>query len=405
MVKEQRMPGKTDDEFTFAELMKEVSVEERQLKPGQRVTATVVAITPEGVFLDVGEKREGYLDRKDVEDESGHLTVKDGDSIEVYFVSRREDQKIFTVRISEGDMARLYLQEAWRNQTPVDGVVEREVKGGFSVQIVNGLRGFCPFSQMGLHRIENPAEYVGQRLSFMIKEFGERGRNIILSNREVLKEEMRKRKDLLKKTLQEGMTVHGRVTAMQDFGAFVDIDGVHALLPASEVAWERVKDIRQALSVGQELDLLVLRLDWQKNRVTLSLKKTLPDPWVNIETKYPEGSRHMGKVTSLADFGAFVSLEPGVEGLIHISNLGKKVKHPGEILAEGQVLEVKVEKMDPEKRRISLVPTSAEAPAEKKEETRAKTVREKTEEKKSQGFGSLGGLIKEELEHLKEKKE
>jgi small subunit ribosomal protein S1 len=398
------MPDKTNDESTFADLMKEVSVEEHLLRPGQKVKATIVAITPEGIFLDAGGKMEGYLDRREVEDESGHLTVSEGDSLEVFFVSQREDQKIFTLHISEGEMARIYLQEAWRNNTPVDGLVEREVKGGFSVQIVDGIRGFCPFSQMGLHRIENPGEYIGQRLSFLIKEFSERGRNIVLSNRAVLKEEMRKRKEWLKKTLQEGMTVHGRVTAIQDFGAFVDIDGVHGLLPASEVGWERVKDVREILSVGQELDLVVLRLDWKKNRIALSLKKTLPDPWENIETKYPEGSRHMGKVTSLTDFGAFISLERGVEGLIHISNLGKKVKHPGEILAEDQILEVQVEKVDREKRRISLLPAGVEAPGEKKEKAKGKARRKKEEEKKSSGFGSLGGILKGELEHLKEKK-
>ncbi len=396
------MTDKTNDESTFADLMKEVSVEERLLKPGQKVTATIVAVTPEGVFLDVGEKTEGFLDRKEVEDASGVPTVKEGDSIEVYFVSRREDQPIFTMHISDADMARLYLQEAWRNHTPVDGLVEREVKGGFSVQIVNGIHGFCPFSQMGLHRIENPGEYVGRRLSFLVKEFGERGRNIILSNRAVMKEEMRKRKEVLKKTLQEGMAIHGRITALQDFGAFVDIDGIHGLLPASEVGWERVKDIREVLSVGQELDLVVLRLDWKKNRVTLSRKRTLPDPWENIDTKYPDGSRHTGRVTSLTDFGAFISLESGVEGLLHVSNLGKRVKHPGEVLAEGQVLEVQIEKTDPEKRRISLLPVGLE-PSEKKE-ARGRT-RPKKEEKKSSGFGSLGGLIKEELEHQKEKKE
>lgn len=401
MIEEKITSNEQGGEETFAELMEGVSLEERRLRPGQKVMATVVAITPEGIFLDVGEKSEGFLDRKELEDENGKLTVNEGDKIEAFFVSTREDQKVFTIRMTESDMARAYLQEAWRNHVPVDGVVEREVKGGFSVQIVNGIRGFCPFSQMGLHRIENPTDYIGQRLSFLVKEFSEKGRNIVLSNRAVLKEEQRKKKEILRKTLQEGMTVHGRITAIQDFGAFVDIDGMHGLLPVSEIGWERVKNIREVLSVGQELDLVLIHLDWKKNRITLSLKKTLPDPWENIDEKYPEGSQHIGKVTGLTDFGAFVSLEPGVEGLVHVSNLGKKIKHPSEVLSEGEIIEVKIEKMDKEKKRISLIPAAA---GEKREKP-ARAPRKKKEEKKSPGLGSLGEMLKDEFEQLKDRKE
>jgi small subunit ribosomal protein S1 len=372
------MPERKTDEPTFADLMQDMIVEEHLLKPGQKVWATIVAVTAEGIFLDVGEKTEGFLHRKELENEAGLVTVKEGDTIEAYFVTRDDDQRIFTTRIGEADMARTLLHEAWKNRVPIEGIVEREVKGGYSIQIAPGSNGFCPFSQMGLHRTETPDKYIGQRLTFLIMEYGEKGRNIILSNRSILKEKQREQQEHLKQTLREGMTVRGRITALRDFGAFVEIGGVNGLQPTSEISWERVKNIREVLSVGQELDLLIIRLDWQKNRITLSRKKTLADPWNKIETRYIEGKLYAGTVTGLTDFGAFVLLEPGVEGLIHISTFGKKVKHIGEFLSEGQSVDVQIEKVEKEKKRISLIPKGVGW--EKEKAIKRKNARDKQEE-------------------------
>jgi small subunit ribosomal protein S1 len=209
---------------------------------------------------------------------------------------------------------------------------------------------------MDLRRVPDPAAFVGQRLPFKLLEYGEGGRNIILSRRAILEEEQGRLKETLKETLKEGMTVRGPIVSIRDFGAFVDLGGVHGLLPISEVSWERVQDIRDHLSVGQEVDVNIVQLDWEKDRVTLSLKQTLPDPWDTVEGKYPDGSVHAGKVVRLTPFGAFVSLEAGVDGLIHISKLGagKRIRHPSDVVNEGQTIEVKVEALDREKKRISL---------------------------------------------------
>jgi len=346
----------TVEEKSFAELLAETPVDRGRLEQGQRVEAIVVHITPEWVFLDLGGKSEGYLDRKELLDEDGRLTVKEGDTIVAYYLSSRQNEKLFTTRITGGQAARNFLEDAFRSGIPVEGVVEKEVKGGFEVKVAGTLRGFCPFSLASLRRMEDPNQFVGQRLSFKVSEYGEGGRNIILSRRAILEEEQLKKKEALKGTLREGMTVRGAITAIRDFGAFVDIGGVQAMLPISEVGWDRVKDIRDRLAVGQEVEAAVLKLDWDKDRITLSLKQTLPDPWERVEERYPEGSFHAGQVARLTEFGAFVSLEAGVDGLLHISKLGvgKRIKHPREVLTEGQAIQVKVEALDKGKRRLSL---------------------------------------------------
>ncbi len=204
---------------------------------------------------------------------------------------------------------------------------------------------------------------MGQGLSFKVIEYSEDGRRIVLSRKAVLEEEQRDRREALKETLREGMKVRGTVRAIKQFGAFVDIGGVEGLLPASEVGWDRVDDIESLLAVGQEVEVAVLKLDWERDRIAFSLKQTLPDPWQGVEDRYPEGSSHSGVVTRLADFGAFVSLEPGVEGLVHISRLGAgtKIRHPREVLAAGQHIRVRVEGVDRPRRRISLSHDSMEA--------------------------------------------
>ncbi len=186
--------------------------------------------------------------------------------------------------------------------------------------------------------METPADWVGQRLTFRIIEFGERGRNIVVSHRAILEEEQAKQKEALKASLKEGMTVKGTVVSLQKFGAFVDLGGIQALIPISEIAWEHVADISERLSVGQEVEAVILKLDWENNRISLSLRSNLPDPWERVETEFPEGATFTGTVARLTKFGAFVTLLPGVDGLIHISKLGrgKRITHPSEVLTEGQ---------------------------------------------------------------------
>jgi small subunit ribosomal protein S1 len=357
--------------------------------------AVIVKITPEWVFIDVGGKHEGFLDRKEFVDAEGSLTVKEGETIRAYFLSSQNNEKRFTTKVGAGEAGRAVLEDAWRGGIPVEGLVEREVKGGFEVKVAGEMRSFCPFSQMGLFRVETPANWVGQRLPFRILEFGERGRNIVVSHRAILEEEQAKLREGLKATLREGMLVKGTVVSLQKFGAFVDLGGIQALIPISEVAWEHIADISEKLSVGQEIEAVILKLDWEGNRISLSLRSNLPDPWDRVEQEFPEGGSFTGTVVRLTKFGAFVSLLPGVDGLVHISRLGrgKRITHPSEVLVEGQPIAVKIEKVDRQGKRISLVPLG-EAEEEKEEEIEDL---QKYVGKAPGSFGSLGDALQKKL--------
>jgi small subunit ribosomal protein S1 len=375
-----------EEEKSFAELLEAADQKPVRLKQGESVSAIIAKITTDWVFIDLGGKTEGIVEKNEFLDKEGQLTVKEGDTVKAYFLSSRHGERIFTTRVS-GDAARQYLEEAWQNGIPVEGIVEKEVKGGLEVRIAGTYRAFCPFSQAGLSRGESTATVLGQRLPFIVIEYGERGRKIILSRRRILEEEDRKRKEAIKGTLLQGMKVTGIVKSVRDFGAFVDIGGIEALLPISEISWGRVEDIRERFAAGQSIEAIILNLDWVKDRITLSIKETLPDPWENVETRYPEGSRHLGTISRLADFGAFITLEPGIDGLIPISRLskGKKIRHPREVLVQGDQIEVAVESSDREKRRLSLSPV---APEEEREDSYSPYL-----QKGTRSFGSLGDMM------------
>ncbi|MHB8909515.1 MAG: 30S ribosomal protein S1 [Syntrophales bacterium] len=382
-------------EKTFAELFGESEPDRGWLKPGQRMEAVIVKISPEWVFIDVGGKHEGYLDRREFLDKEGNLTVQEGQTIKAYFLSSQHNEKLFTTKVGAGEAGRAFLEDAWKNGIPVEGVVEREIKGGFEIKVAGDTRGFCPFSQMGLFRIETPADWVGQRLAFRVIEYGERGRNIVLSHRAILEEEQAKLREGLKASLKEGQTVKGKVVSLQKFGAFVDLGGIQALIPISEIVWEHVTDISEKLSLGQEVEAVILKLDWEKDRISLSLRSKLPDPWQRVATEFPEGSSFTGTVARLTKFGAFVTLLPGVDGLIHISKLGKgkRITHPSEVLTEGQEIAVRIEKIDPETKRISLALLGDE------EEEKAEELEDfqKYVGKAPGSFGSLGDALQKKM--------
>ncbi len=392
MEKDNANSGTNTEEQSFEELLEESLAGNRRFKPGQKVKAEIVNITSDWIFIDLGGKSEGTLARSEMVDEKGELTVHEGDSVETFFLSARNNELLFTTKIETGEAGRTYLEEAWQNGIPVEGLVEKEIKGGYDVKIAGNLRGFCPHSQMGIRRRDDENEYVGKRLTFKILEYGEEGRNIILSQRAIQEEELRKKREVLKETLQEGMRVKGIIASIQKFGAFLDIDGVQGLIPISEISWEQVVDTGEILTVGQELEVAILKLDWENDRISFSIKQTLPDPWEQVDEKYSVGSRYTGKVSRLMKFGAFVTLEGGIDGLIHISRLGegKKISHPGEVLETGQDIEVQVESIDKEQKRISLLTTDyADAKkAEEKDDYRGYMGKPGT------SMGTLGDLLK-----------
>lgn len=390
---EQEMTQDSAEEKSFAELFEQSQKEPVWLKPGQKVEARIVKISPEWVFLDLGGKDEGYLDKKELVNDDGTLTVKEGDTIRAFFLSSRRSEKLFTTKIASGEAGRTFIEEAWRSGIPVEGVVDKEIKGGFDIRIAGTMRGFCPFSQMGLGRIDKPSDFIGQRLPFAITEYGQKGRNIILSNRIILAREQQAHRDSMMQSLKEGQVVKGKIVSLQKFGAFVDIGGIQGLLPLSEIGWGRTEDIHDALKIGEEVEAAILKIDRDKDRISLSLKQMLADPWESVESRYPEGSIHAGRVSRLTNFGAFVTLEAGVDGLLHVSRLGagKRIKHTGEILKTGQDIEVKIEKIDRTTKRLSLILASQEETAGEKEET--SDFRQYLP-KKPDSFGSLGDALK-----------
>ncbi|PKN37163.1 MAG: 30S ribosomal protein S1 [Deltaproteobacteria bacterium HGW-Deltaproteobacteria-10] len=341
---------------SFSELLNETNLMPQHFSVGEKINTTIVKITAEWIFLDLGAKSEGYLDKKELMDEEGNLTAKEGDSITAYFVSSRHGEKLFTTKLLTSKSVDDFLFKAYETQIPMEATVEKEIKGGFSVKINANVSGFCPYSQMDTKKIDDVAAYVGKKFEFVVAEYSENGRNIILSRRPLLEKIEQEKKGALKESLKKGMSVSGVVASVQKFGAFIDLGGIQALLPVSEMGWSRVEDPKVLYSPGDKVEAVIINLDWESNRITLSAKATLPNPWEEVVRKYAEGSMLKGKVSNLTNFGAFITIEAGVEGLLHISKLarGKKIKHAGDVLKAGEEIEVKIEKIDRENKKISL---------------------------------------------------
>lgn len=338
---------------SFADLLEASFTDSKQLEPGQKVQAEIVRISGGWIFIDLGGKSEGSISTEELRDNEGNLSVKEGDTIEVYFLGVERNEKIFTTKIG-GAASKAHLEEAYRSGVPVEGTIKKEVKGGYEVSIAGNVRAFCPYSQLDIKRAGEPEQYLDQLFSFQIIEYKENGRNIIVSRRAILEEERQELKEKMRETLEVGQTVKGTITSIRDFGAFVDIGGLEGLIPISEISYGRISDIHSALEEGQQVEVAIMKLDWENDRFSFSLKETLPDPWDTCQLQ--EGTILTGTVARLMDFGAFVTLAPGIDGLVHISNLGagRRINHPREVVKEGDGLEVRITSIDLENKRISL---------------------------------------------------
>jgi small subunit ribosomal protein S1 len=389
-------------EEQFADLFQDKTAGNK-IQPGDKIDAVIADISGENIFLDLGGKSEGILGASELRDENDELTAQVGDTVSVFFLSSRGGEQLFTTKIGAGQVGLEELEQAFHSNIPVQGKVTAEVKGGFQITVA-GQRGFCPYSQMGLRRVDNPDEYLEQELTFRVIEFGNKGRNIILSARAVQEEEREQLREQLKETLSEGDKVEGIVSSLQKFGAFVDLGGVDGLIPISELAWGQTDQVEDVLSKGQRVEVIIKQLNWEKDRISLSLKDTLENPWDTVEEKYGPASVHTGIVSRLAQFGAFVTLEPGVDGLLHISKLGsgRRINHPREVLEAGQEITVKIDSIDLEKKRISLVPEDYTAKAE--EEKAAKKEYTSTQDSKGnapQSMGTFGDLLQAQMKQKK----
>ena len=323
---------------------------------GELVETSVVAVGNDTVFIDLGLKSEGFVDKAEFVDADGKLTVKEGDKIKVYFVGSNGDELKFTSKIKGQEAGKDMLESAYKNGIPVEGHVTQEIKGGFEVMI-GSVRAFCPYSQMGYRQRKEEANYVGSHLSFKIQEYKNEGRNIVVSNRVVEEEAANARLAKLASELKVGMIVKGTVKSIESYGAFVDVNGFQTLLPVSEISRVRVNDVHDVLSVGQEIEAKIIKADWEHERVSLSTKALEADPWDGADKKFPAGTKLDGQIVRIADFGLFVNLAPGVDGLVHISKLPvERNTNLKKVYSTGTTLPVIVDKVDMDEKRISLSP-------------------------------------------------
>jgi small subunit ribosomal protein S1 len=343
-------------EEDFASLLEKSGDSTERLSRGQKVTVRVVSISGDSVYVDLGGKTEGSIDIGEFVNEEGVPGIKEGDEVDAFFVSVQDGIRRLTTLVNGYSAVTLRaIRDAFEAGLPVNGEVKREVKGGFEVS-VGGVRCFCPFSQIDLKGGREGGVYLGRTFPFNVLEYEENGRNIIISRRARLEQEKQARIEELKKTLSEGQEITASVSSIQNFGVFVDLGGIDGLIPASEISWDRAERPGDVLTPGQKVTARIISLDWERNRLTLSLKAMQQDPWADVSDRYTPDSRINGTIVRLAPFGAFVRLAPGVEGLAHISNLGagRRINHPKEVVEVGQAVEVYVLSVDAANRKISL---------------------------------------------------
>ncbi len=349
----------SEPEEDFATLF-EASIQAKRFERGQTIEGTIVAIGPEVAFINVGGKGEAELDVDELKDKEGVLEVKVGDRIEAMVVST-DGGITLSRKLARGAASLRQLEDAFRAGLPVEGRVERVVKGGYEVR-VGGQRGFCPLSQMDTVRGAAPEGHQGQVYAFRIVEFKDGGRNLVVSRRVLLEAEQKANADEIRGSIVPGAVLNGRVASVREFGAFVDLGaGVQGLLHVSEMAWSRVKDPSQLLSPGQEVTVKVLRAEEDGQKIALGMKQLSADPWSTVQEAYAVGQVRPGRVTRLAEFGAFVELEPGVEGLAHASTFAPTGKAGGwtRSVSVGMTGDFEVLTIEPEKKRIGLALVAA----------------------------------------------
>ncbi len=342
-------------ESVFSSLVEESLRQMIRLKHGQKVKAKVVNISGDSVYVDIGGKSEGIINVNEFINEDGTIGIKEGEEIDAFFVSVKEGLKQLTTLFKGYPLMKLKaIQSAFESGNPIKGEVKGIVKGGFIVSL-EGINAFCPASQIDIKK-EDGENYLGQTFYFKVLDFKEDGSNVVVSRRVLLEEERQKRIDELRSSLHIGMNLKAKILSIKNFGIFVDLGGIEGFIPASEISWEKIDNIEAFYSVGQEVTAKIISMNWEKNQVTLSIKATQPDPWTGIEDKYPIGSRVSGTIVRLEPYGAFLSIDYGIEGLIHISNIvsGRRIKHPKEVLEVGQRIEAYILSIDKDSRKLSL---------------------------------------------------
>ena len=340
----------------FGSILDQFEQEQSTLQEGEVVRGTVVGITERGVVIDFGYKSEGIVNQNEFM-ENGQLAVKPGDEVDV-LVKNMETGEGFPV-LSRADAVRLRawddLEKAFEEDTPVKGRVIERIKGGLRVD-VDGIPAFLPGSQVDIRPVRNLDSLRGREIEAKVIKLNRKRSNIVLSRKAILEERDAGRKGETLNQIEEDIIVEGQIKNLTDYGAFVDLGGLDGLLHVTDMSWGRLQNPGEMFKVGDSVQVKVLRFDRGRERVSLGYKQLLPDPWETIEERFPLGTRITGKIASVTDYGAFVELEPGVEGLVHVSEMSwsKRVKHPSKIVNPGDTVEVEVLGVDPKARRISL---------------------------------------------------
>ena len=338
----------------FEALLIDFGADLQEVREGEIVQARVLKVTDSSVILEFGFKSEGSVPLDEFKDPE---TLAEGDEVEVLLESLEDEDGIVVLSKRKADFLRVWekIKEAHEADRPVKGTLARKIKGGVTVDLM-GVDAFLPGSQIALRRVPNIEDLIGETYRFKIIKLNKRRRNIVVSRRVILEAERERKRKLLVKELLVGQVREGTVKNITDFGAFIDLGGLDGLLHITDMSWGRVGHPSEVVDIGQNLDIKVLDIDWDRERISLGLKQLLPYPWTDIDKKYPVGSRVRGKVVSITNYGAFVELEKGVEGLVHISEMSwtRNIRHPSKLVSIGDEIEAVVLKVDPEDEKISL---------------------------------------------------
>ena len=341
---------------SFAQLFEE-SLKEIETRPGSIVRGVVVAIDKDVVLVDAGLKSESAIPAEQFKNAQGELEIQVGDEVDVALDAVEDGfgETLLSREKAKRHEAWITLEKAYEDAETVAGIINGKVKGGFTVEL-NGIRAFLPGSLVDVRPVRDTLHLEGKELEFKVIKLDQKRNNVVVSRRAVIESENSAERDQLLENLQEGMEVKGIVKNLTDYGAFVDLGGVDGLLHITDMAWKRVKHPSEIVNVGDEITVKVLKFDRERTRVSLGLKQLGEDPWVAIAKRYPEGTKLTGRVTNLTDYGCFVEIEEGVEGLVHVSEMDwtNKNIHPSKVVNVGDVVEVMVLDIDEERRRISL---------------------------------------------------
>ncbi len=348
---EEEMDITRDD---FEALLEEFGGEMQDAREGEIVNARVLSLSDTSVILEFGFKSEGSVPLDEFKDPD---ELSPGDEVEVLLESLEDDDGVVVLSKRKADFLRVWekIREAHENDRAVKGTLARKIKGGVTVDLM-GVDAFLPGSQIALRRVPHIEDLIGETYKFKIIKLNKRRRNIVVSRRVILEAEREKKKENLVRELLVGQVREGLVKNITDFGAFIDLGGLDGLLHITDMSWGRVGHPSEVVEIGQPVDIKVLDIDWDRERISLGLKQLLPYPWTDIDKKYPVGSRVHGKVVSITNYGAFVELEKGVEGLVHISEMSwtRNIRHPSKLVSIGDEIESVVLKVDPQEEKISL---------------------------------------------------